>query len=238
MDGADIVHGGGHEGRGPAHGLPVGNLGAKHIFLYIPCEEKQRRQQAQQHQAEAKVFPAQHDKNADDLAQVGKHADDTGAEQVFHRVHVAYKPGDQLSGLPGGQRAGGQAGELCHHTAAQAVGDFLAEDGEQALPGGFQQPRQGQQAEIQQHLSKGRGGSGGERIHDFCQHQRRQQGGNHGPHHRQHNAEAEPYIFLHRLKEHGADIFLVMHGSGLLPGLPPGHGRRGPFAAVPRGYRR
>ena len=99
----------------------------------MPGEPEQKRQQYQQHQRKTAIFQPDYCKNADNTAGVGKHADNARGKQALHRVHIAHEPGNQCAGLLMIQGIGSQANLLCHQAAAERMGYFLTEDGEQSL---------------------------------------------------------------------------------------------------------
>ena len=77
MDRPDVVQGLRHMSGSPANGFPVRDLGCQHIFLHMSRKPEEERKDHEQNEGQTAVLKPDHDQNANYLAGVRKHADDT-----------------------------------------------------------------------------------------------------------------------------------------------------------------
>ena len=71
------------------------------------------------------------DEDAEDGQDVGNHADDAGVEQIFQGIDVVDEEGRDGARFVADKIRCRQDVETAAHGRAQAVGDLLAEDGDQ-----------------------------------------------------------------------------------------------------------
>ena len=195
----------------PADRLPVFDLRRQHAFLYAPRERKQERQQCQQHERQPAVAKPDDRQDADELADIGKHADNAGCEQVFHRIHVAHKTRYQRARLLSGHVVRRQVNELVHQAAAQGMRHLLSEYGEQAFPRRLHQASHRQHAEVEQDKRKRRLSAFRHGIHNPRQNQRRNQRGDARADDRENNAQRQALLRPDRIQNHIPDPLFTPH---------------------------
>ena len=141
----------------------------QHPFLDVPGKGVHKRQQEQEQQGKSAVLDKDYHKNADDLAEVGCHADDPGGKEILDRVYVADKAGDNDAGFLFDEGVGVQCGELFAHGAPESVRHFLSDDRQEAFPPGFQKSGQQKETEIEKRQGEGNFLSGGQKVDDLFQ---------------------------------------------------------------------
>ena len=76
-----------------ADGCPVLKLRGQHPFLEQMGHRIERREQEQQENGQTTVLDEEDRKDTDDFAGIRKHTDDSGGEQGFNGIYIAYKTG-------------------------------------------------------------------------------------------------------------------------------------------------
>ena len=193
-DGADVVQSLGHLPGDRGDRAAVVQLRGQHPLLDITGKHGKQWQHQQQDQRKAGVFYRNDPHDGDDAAGICCHADDTGSEQGFHRVHIARKAGGHLAGILLCQCTGGQAAQLPGHLRAQGMGHPLAKEHQQAFLRRGEHTFQCKAAEVEQHGQKGQREARGQTVDDPGQQQGRQQGCRHRSCHPQHRAHREKAV--------------------------------------------
>ena len=148
VDGPDASDGLRDKIRDARHGCPVVDLRAQHALLNRPRESEDQRQHGEKEQGETTAAQEQDDEDADHLAGIGEHADDTGGEELLHGVHISDETGYCGARVLPHQAVGGEAVELLEQSGAHAVRDFLPQHGEKTLAAGGQHAGQREQGKI------------------------------------------------------------------------------------------
>ena len=218
MNGTDIMQRFRHVARGAAHRAAVRQLRRKHILLYAAREPEKQRQKRRQHERQPAVCKPDNRQNADDLARIGKHADDTACKERLHRVHIAHKPGNERAGLLVVEAFRAQARKFCHQPAAQRVRNLLPEHGQPALAQRFHHARQRDQREICRRGREADPLARRQRVDNPPQNQRRKHRRGDRPADGQHDAQREPFLFLHGFPDNTRDALLIfLHFARPLP---------------------
>ena len=156
-------------------GPPVVQLGGAGAPLAPPREQKEQRGDGEDQQPES--FGAGEDdrENRGEFKAVGDHRDHAVAVEHVDGVAVVGKNRGGHAARVGVEIIGGQAGELREERGADAVGHFLAEDGDRGVLKGFAEVRDDDAGEIEQCQRKGNGLVRGEAVDHPLEHQRRDQ---------------------------------------------------------------
>ena len=133
----------------PAYGNAVVPLGLEHALLEIAGQEEQEGQADAEQYAQAQAQVEDDGEDAENRKGIGNHADDAGIEEVFQGIDVVDENRRDGAGFMADEVRRRQFVETLAHGRAQAVGDFLAEDGDQRLLEGIDEAAAGIEGKVE-----------------------------------------------------------------------------------------
>ena len=149
VDRADIMDRFRNEFVRPAYGDAVVPLGLEHALLEIAGQEEQEGQADAEQYAQAQAQVEDDGEDAENREGIGNHADDAGIEEVFQGIDIVDEERCDSAGFMADEIRCRQFVETLAHGRAQAVGDFLAEDGNQRLFEGVDEAAAGIEGKVE-----------------------------------------------------------------------------------------